>query len=183
MASKKPDIEVVLDTGINVNDKSIDISGEIDDDNIRRAIRGIRLLDKIKPDIELIVYLNSGGGDVYQGFALYDTIKQCQSTVKIIVVGECMSMAVWVLQAADIRVALPNSRFMLHEGSYSLPDNHHQNNVNWTKQYEKDKKIMEEMLVKKLGMNRRALRTLLRFDTLLTADQALKLKLIDEILE
>lgn len=181
MSSSKSDIELYLSTGVDFRRKSMDLVGEIDDGSVEQWTRSIRFLDRSHPEKPLTIYMNSGGGSVYQGLALIDTIQSCSSEVHIHVVGECMSMAVWVLQAADRRTASPNSRIMLHVGNFELADDHHHTNQRWAKQYERDERILVGMLAEATGSTRAQVSRLIQFDTILLPEEAREKGLIDEV--
>ena len=80
-------------------------------------VKGMHLLETRtgkNPDINII--MNNPGGDWYHGMAIYDAIRysRCPSTIRVF--GHAMSMGSVILQAADNRVMMPNSRFMIHYG-------------------------------------------------------------------
>jgi ATP-dependent protease ClpP protease subunit len=86
-----------------------------------RLAKGLWLLDQT--DSPITVLMNNIGGDVYHMWAMYDLIKACKSHVTVKCVGYCMSAATVILQAADERVLSPNVGFMIHYGTWGLPDN------------------------------------------------------------
>ena len=86
-----------------------------------RLAKGLWLLDQT--DSPITILMNNIGGDVYHMWAMYDLIKSCKSHVTVKCVGYCMSAATVILQAADERVLSPNVGFMIHYGTWGLPDN------------------------------------------------------------
>lgn len=78
-------------------------------------IKGMHVLDS-KNDKPITIIMNNPGGDWYHGMAIYDSIKHSKSHCTIKVYGHAMSMGSIILQAADVRVMMPNSRFMIHYG-------------------------------------------------------------------
>lgn len=76
-------------------------------------------LEKEDPDKEIDVYINSPGGDVMAGLAIYDTMRHIRPTVATTCVGMAASMGAILLSggAKGKRAALPNSRIMIHQGS------------------------------------------------------------------
>lgn len=88
-----------------------------------RIYKNLRALESLG-DGPITIVLNSIGGSWYHGMAIYDTIKACKCHCTIIVYGQAMSMGSVILQAADRRVMMPNSRFMMHYGKYSMKDDH-----------------------------------------------------------
>lgn len=78
-------------------------------------IKGMHVLNS-KNDKPITIIMNNPGGDWYHGMAIYDTIKHSKSHCTIKVYGHAMSMGSIILQAADVRIMMPNSRFMIHYG-------------------------------------------------------------------
>ena len=68
------------------------LKGAIDDESAAEFIKNIRLMDHVT-DKDITVLINSEGGDVHQGMAIYDAIKECNSKVITHAVGPCYSMA------------------------------------------------------------------------------------------
>lgn len=78
-------------------------------------VKGMHLLEKSSSK-EITILMNNPGGDWYHGMAIYDAIKNslCHCTIKVY--GYAMSMGSIILQAADTRIMMPNSRMMIHYG-------------------------------------------------------------------
>ncbi len=87
-----------------------------------RLAKGLWILDSAA-DAPITILMNNIGGDVYHMWAMYDLIKGCKSHITIKAVGYCMSAATVILQAGDERVLSPNAGFMVHYGTWDLPDN------------------------------------------------------------
>ena len=86
------------------------------------VVKGMHILES-KSDEAIQIIMNNPGGEFYHGLAIYDTIKtsKCHCTIKVY--RHAMSMGSIILQAADNRIMMPNSRFMIHFG-YDSQDNH-----------------------------------------------------------
>ena len=84
-------------------------------------IKGLHVLES-KNDNEITIIMNNPGGEWYHGMAIYDAIQnaRCHCTIKVY--GYAMSMGSIILQAADKRILMPNSRFMIHYGGTSFDD-------------------------------------------------------------
>ena len=100
--------------------------------------------------------------------------------------GYGMSIAAWILQAADRRVMTKNSRLMIHTGHYTLGYNHPEINKRLVEQFARDEEIFENILLEKIKIKhpdftKAKIKSMLRFDTILTPEEALNLGLIDEI--
>jgi ATP-dependent Clp protease protease subunit len=101
--------------------------GEIDDDNVADCIKWILYENTDTRDKTLTLYINSTGGDLYNAFALIDTIRNSQYPVRTIAVGSAMSAAFLIFAAGHKgeRYAAKNCSFMCHQYSDSLSGKHH----------------------------------------------------------
>ncbi len=82
-------------------------------------IKNIRSLDLANKE-PIIVHMHSIGGNWGDGMAIYDAIILCQSYVTVVVYGQAESMSGIILQAADLRIMMPNAYFMAHYGSTDI---------------------------------------------------------------
>lgn len=115
--SKKPNNDnatMFLERGINLDNRVIHLSGEIDSDVVTEIIKGMQLLiEKNKEPISL--FINTFGGCPYSSFALYDFIKSLEDIiVKTYNIGCCMSGGTIIFLAGDERYMFPNAVFMFH---------------------------------------------------------------------
>ena len=96
--------------------RSIFISEGIDADVARRVISNLLILDDQGSD-SISVYLNSPGGEINSGFAIYDAIRYVKAPVRIINAGLCASIATIINIAVpkEQRFSLPNARFLIHQ--------------------------------------------------------------------
>lgn len=92
----------------------------------------------------ITILMNNPGGDVFHGLAIYDAIKTAKSHCTIKVYGHAMSMGSIILQAADTRTMMPNSKFMIHYG-YDRQDNHSKTVMKWTDESKRLAYFMENI--------------------------------------
>lgn len=99
-----------------LKDRIIIISGEIDDINSNTIVAELLYLDSINHD-DISIYINSPGGSVTAGMAIYDTMNYIKSDVSTICVGMAASMGAFLLSSGKKgkRYALPNSEVMIHQ--------------------------------------------------------------------
>ncbi len=99
-----------------LKDRIIILSGEIDDNSANSIVAQLLYLDSINHD-DISIYINSPGGSVTAGMAIYDTINFIKSDVSTICVGIAASMAAFILSSGkkNKRFALPNSDIMIHQ--------------------------------------------------------------------
>jgi ATP-dependent Clp protease, protease subunit len=93
--------------------------GQIDDDSAKYVIERLLYLESVQPDKEIQLIINSPGGYVTSGFAIYDTMKSISSPVSTICCGLAASMGSILLSAGEKgrRFILPNARVMIHQPS------------------------------------------------------------------
>lgn len=171
--------------------ENTDENGEsgVDSAMAQRAIKNLHILDSMTPtgDKPITIIMNSPGGDILHGMSIYDAVASCKNHVTIVVTGYGMSIAAWILQAADHRVMTKHSRLMIHTGYIALSENHPEINKRWMRQFDKDEEEFENILlnkikIKKPNFTKKQIKELLKFDTILTPEEALEFNLIDEIL-
>lgn len=99
-----------------LSDRIIFLSGEITDDTANIIISELLYLDSLSND-DIYLYINSPGGSVTAGLAIFDTMNYIKSDVQTIVVGMAASMGAFLLASGTKgkRCALPNSEIMIHE--------------------------------------------------------------------
>lgn len=195
----RDDIDKFLDYEIYVPSRTVYMgSVKVDDDGnesgtdaamAERTIKSLHVLESLAPngDQPINIIMNNPGGCEYSGLAIYDAIKACKNHVTIKVFGHAMSMGSVILQAADDRVMSPNSRMMIHYGTWGISD-HPKIVYKWAEEGKKFDSIMEQIYMEKIlaknpGFKLKKLQEMLNFDTFLTAKEAVALGLADSVLE
>lgn len=102
-----------------LNERIIFLGEAIDDHVANSVVAQLLHLANADPDKDISLYINSPGGAVTAGLAIYDTMQFIKSDVSTICIGQCASMAAVLLAsgAEGKRLALPNSRVMIHQPS------------------------------------------------------------------
>lgn len=100
-----------------LKDRIIFIDGEINDATADLAVAEILFLESENPDKDISIYINSPGGSVTAGLAIYDTMKYVKCEIQTICMGQAASMAAILLAGGTKgkRYALPSSRVMIHQ--------------------------------------------------------------------
>lgn len=100
-----------------LKDRIIFLGSEVNDVVANTIIAQMLFLESEDPDKEITLYINSPGGSVTAGLAIYDTMQYVRSPVATVCLGQAASMGAWLLAAGDAgrRRALPNSRVMIHQ--------------------------------------------------------------------
>lgn len=153
-----------------------------------KAIKGLHILDSLAPagDKPITVIMNNPGGEVSDGFAIYDAIRNCNNFVTIIVYGKVWSMGGIILQAADKRIMSKNSSFMMHYGSFSMSANA-QDVYKWVEDNKRLDKRMEDLFLEKMKeknpkITRRQLKEMLKTDCIFDAKETVELGLAHAVL-
>ena len=167
-----------------LRERIIFINGPIDDQVSASICMQLLFLEAENPKKEIAMYINSPGGVVTAGLAIYDTMHFIRPLISTTVMGQAASMGSLLLCAGekDMRFALPHSSVMVHQpsGGYSGQVTDimiHARNV------EALKKRLNEIYVKHTGRTMKEIENALERDNFLTADQAVEFGLIDKVLE
>jgi ATP-dependent Clp protease protease subunit len=100
-----------------LRDRIVFLGHQVDDDVANLVIAQLLFLEAEDPEKEIFLYINSPGGSVTAGLAIYDTMQYVRPDVATICLGQAASMGAWLLAAGapGKRMALPNSRIMIHQ--------------------------------------------------------------------
>ena len=100
-----------------LKDRIIFLGTEVGDDMANIIIAQMLFLESEDPEQEITLYINSPGGVITAGLAIYDTMQYVRCPVSTVCLGQAASMAAWLLAAGStgLRRALPNSRVMIHQ--------------------------------------------------------------------
>ena len=166
-----------------LKDRVIMLQGEINDHVASIIVAQMLFLEAENPEKDIYLYINSPGGIVTSGFAIYDTMNYIKPDVVTICMGQAASMGAFLLSsgAKDKRFALPHSRIMIHQplggaqGQASDIEIH-------AKEILRMKKELNKILAKNTGQNIRKIEKDTERDFFMTAEEALKYGLIDKIL-
>ena len=102
-----------------LRERIVFLGTEVTDDLANVVTAQLLFLEAEDPDKDISLYINSPGGSAYAGMAIYDSVQYVKPDVRTIAVGMCMSAAAMILAggAPGKRMALPNSKVMIHQGS------------------------------------------------------------------
>ncbi|MBN2724026.1 MAG: ATP-dependent Clp endopeptidase proteolytic subunit ClpP [Deltaproteobacteria bacterium] len=166
-----------------LKDRIIFLGTPIDDDVSNLIIAQILYLESEDPDKDIMLYINSPGGIVTAGMAIYDTIQHINSRVNTICIGQAASMGAILLAsgAPGKRMALPNSRVMIHQplGGFSGQASDIELHA---KEILKMKEKLNAVLAHHTGQPIEKIARDTDRDYFLSAEEALEYGLIDEVL-
>ena len=167
-----------------LKERIVFITGPIEDHMASLVVAQLLFLEAENPKKEIAMYINSPGGVVTSGMAIYDTMQFVRPPVSTLCVGQAASMGSLLLAAGekDMRFALPNARIMLHQPSGGFQGQatdimlHAQEILNL-------KKRLNEIYVKHTGQSLKKIEDALERDYFLTAESAKEWGVIDRVVE
>ena len=179
-----------------MKDRIIMLNGPVEDVMANVVVAQMLYLESENPDKDINLYINSPGGQVTAGLAIYDTMQYIKCDVKTIVMGQACSMGSFLAQAgtAGKRIVLPESRTMIHRVSSGTPGTSGSVHIqelqieDINRHYEESQKInkrLTELYVKHntAGKSYEELFETMKFDTFLTAQEAVENGLADNVVE
>lgn len=95
--------------------RELELCGPVDAESVADIIRGMRHLQRLDPAKPVTLFINSHGGEVQSGLALYDVMSAISCPVRTVCLGLAASMAALLFIAGDTRDMLPHSRVMIHD--------------------------------------------------------------------
>ncbi len=166
-----------------LKERIIFITGPIEDTMSALVCAQLLFLEADNPKKEIAMYINSPGGVVTSGMAIYDTMQFVKPAVSTLCIGQAASMGSLLLCGGekDLRFALPHARVMVHQpsggfhGQASDIERHAEDII-------KMKKRLNEVYVKHTGQDYDVIETTLDRDYFMTAEQARDFGLIDQVI-
>ena len=167
-----------------LKDRIIFVGTPIDDDVANLIVAQLLFLEIEDPDRDVDLYINSPGGLVTAGLAIYDTMQFIRPDVATLCVGTAMSMAAILLATGTKgkRIALPNSRVMIHQGSAGFRGTPTDISIQ-AKEILKYKEIMIDILAKHTTQPREKIEKDIDRDFYMSAEEAQEYGIVDKILE
>ncbi len=167
-----------------LKERIIFITGPIEDHMATLVVAQLLFLEAENPKKEIAMYINSPGGVVTSGLAIYDTMQFIRPAVSTTVIGQAASMGSLLLAAGEpgMRFALPHSRVMVHQ-----PSGGFQGQASDIERHAKEildlRHRLNEIYVKHTGQPLEKIEEALDRDTFLTAEGARDFGLIDQVIE
>ena len=166
-----------------LNDRIIFLSEEVNDTTAALIVAQMLYLEAQDPDKDIQFYINSPGGSVTSGMAIYDTMQYIKCDVSTICVGMAASMGAFLLAAGTKgkRIALPNSEIMIHQPLGGMQGQVTDIQIHAQRLGEIKKKL-NEILAERTGKSYEEISRDTERDNFLTAQQALDYGLIDRVI-
>ena len=166
-----------------LKDRIIFLGDEIDDNTASLVVAQMLFLEMEDPDADIMLYINSPGGSVTSGMAIYDTMRYLKCEVSTVCVGMAASMGAFLLAAGakGKRKALPHAEIMIHQPLGGARGQATDIQIH-AEQILKTKKTLNELLAQNTGKPLKTIEKDVERDHFLTAQEALDYGLIDEII-
>ena len=167
-----------------LKDRVIFLRGEVNETIANSIVAQLLFLEMEDPDADISMYINSPGGSVTDGMAIFDTMRYIKPKVRTVCLGMAASMGAFLLMAGEpgMRLALPNSEVMIHQpsGGASGQATDVQLHAQWLlRTKEKMNRLMSEMTHQPIEKIERDVER----DYFMTAEEALSYGIIDRIYE
>jgi ATP-dependent Clp protease protease subunit len=167
-----------------LKDRIIFIGSDIDDAVANTVIAQLLFLESEDPDRDINMYINSRGGLVTAGLAIYDTMQFLKPAVATWCVGQAASMGAVLLAAGTEgkRFALPHSRIMIHQPMAGMEGSAEDIMIH-AKEFTKIKERLNGILIKHTGHELKKIEEDTDRDRFMSAEEALEYRLIDRVIE
>lgn len=163
-----------------LSDRIIMLTGAVDDDMAQVACAEMLFLDAQKQS-PIYLYINSPGGSVTDGLAIYDVMMFVSSPVITVCVGQAASMGAILLATGNKRYSLPHGQIMIHQPSTGISGQCTDIQI-YARQTQYYKEMLNEMLSSRTKKSVAEMAALTERDSYLTPEQALEIGLIDGII-
>ena len=167
-----------------LNDRIIFLSEEVNDATASLIVAQLLYLEAQDPDKDIQFYINSPGGSVTAGMAIYDTMRYIKCDVATICVGMAASMGAFLLSAGTKgkRMALPNAEIMIHQPSAGTQGQITDMAIHM-KRLQTIKERMNLILAENTGKSVEEVTAACERDNFMTAQQAMEYGLVDKVLD
>ena len=167
-----------------LKDRIIFLGDEIDDTLANSIVAQLLFLESESPDRDISIYINSPGGSVSAGLAIYDTMQFVKCDISTIVVGMAASMAAVLLAAGTKgkRIALPNSRVMIHQPLGGAQGQASDIEIQ-AREIVKTKELLNGILVTHTGQPMKRIKTDSDRDFWMSAPEALAYGIVDKVID
>jgi len=166
-----------------LNDRIVFLSEEVNDTTASLVVAQLLYLEAQDPDKDIQFYINSPGGSVTAGFAIYDTMQYIKADVSTICIGLAASMGAFLLSsgAKGKRIALPNAEIMIHQPTGGFRGQATDIQIHAEKIL-RTKARLNKILAENTGKSVEDIREASERDNFMTADEAKDFGIIDNVI-
>ena len=163
-----------------LNSRKIFCTGEINSESVNNLILQLMYLESVDSTSPIFLYINSGGGEVQSGLALYDVMQSLESPVHTVCMGMAASMAAILFAAGDKRLMLPHSKIMIHDPLVTSISGSALNVQKSSEMLMNTRNLTAEILAKHTGKTTEEILLKTCTDCYMTADEAISFGISDE---
>ena len=167
-----------------LQDRVIFLSDEVNDVTASLVVAQLLFLESQDPDKDIVLYINSPGGSITAGMAIYDTMNYIKCDVSTVCIGMAASMGAFLLAAGakGKRLALPNSEIMIHQPLGGMQGQASDIKIH-ADRIIKMRRTLNEILAKQTGKPVEQIERDTERDNFLSAEEAKAYGLIDEVID
>ena len=167
-----------------LNERIVFLGTPVTDDIANLVVAQLLHLESEDPDKDISLYINSPGGSVYAGLAIYDTMQFIKPDVQTICVGSAMSMGALLLGggAPGKRMSLPNSKILIHQVSSAFQGQATDIEIH-AKEIIDVRRRLDEILAKHTGQDLEKVARDTERDYFMSAEEAVEYNLIDRVID
>ena len=166
-----------------LRDRIVILGGGVNDDVANLVVAQLLFLESEDPEKDVYLYINSPGGSVTAGLAIYDTMQYIKPDVSTLCIGQAASMGAWLLAsgAKGKRYALPHARIMIHQPAGGAQGQAADIDIQ-AREILRLREQMNNILVKHTGQSLKKVEKDTDRDLFMTGKQAVEYGLIDEVI-
>ena len=167
-----------------LKDRIVFLSGQVEDEMANAIVAQLLFLEMDNPDADISLYINSPGGSVTAGMAIYDTMQYIKAPVRTVCVGLAASMGAFLLMAGEKgkRMALPNAEVMIHQPSGGAQGQATDVSIR-AEWLIRTKKKMNQMMADMTGQSVEKVSADSERDYFMSAQEALNYGIVDQIFD
>lgn len=167
-----------------LKERIVFVNGEFEDQMANLIVAQLLFLEAENPEKEIYMYINSPGGVVSSGLAIYDTMQYIKPKIATLCIGQACSMGATILLAGNkgMRYALPNSRVMIHQPSGGYRGQASDIEIH-AKETAKIKRLLHEIYAKHSGKTIAQIEKSMERDNFMSATEAKDFGLVDKIIQ
>ncbi len=170
-------IEVLALEDVLYSSREIFLTEEVNTETSVQLIKELMVLEKLDSMKEVTLYINSPGGEVISGMAVYDYIQMMKAPVKTVCIGTAASMGAMIFLAGDKREMLPHTRLMIHDPAYgggNMAGKKPHELQQYVEKLKQTQDIIVDIIAHKTGKTKEEIREKTKDDSYFNAEEAIE---------
>lgn len=170
-------IEILTLEDVLYSSREIFLTDEVDTNSSVKLIKELMVLEKLDPTKEVTIYINSPGGEVISGMAVYDYIQTMKAPVKTVCIGTAASMGAMLFLAGHKREMLPHTRLMIHDpafGGGNMAGKKPHELQQYVDKLKQTQDIIVDIIAEKTGKTKDEIRDKTKDDSYFNAEEAVE---------